>query len=45
MPFTLTKQDVSMLSGILNSEKVIDMNIAIMRAFAFVGQCGQHTKI
>lgn len=33
MPFAFTEQGVSMLSGILNSDKAIKMNIAIMRAF------------
>jgi hypothetical protein len=33
LPFAFTKQGVAMLSGILNSDKAINMNIAIMRAF------------
>ena len=33
MPFAFTEQGVAMLSGILNSDKAINMNIAIMRAF------------
>lgn len=32
-PYAFTEQGVAMLSGILNSEKAISMNIAIMRAF------------
>jgi ORF6N domain len=32
-PFAFTEQGVAMLSGILNSPKSIQMNIAIMRAF------------
>jgi hypothetical protein len=32
-PFAFTEQGVAMLSGILNSDKAIDVNIAIMRAF------------
>jgi phage regulator Rha-like protein len=32
-PYAFTEQGVSMLSGILNSDKAINMNIAIMRAF------------
>jgi hypothetical protein len=32
-PFAFTEQGVAMLSGILNSDKAIKMNIAIMRAF------------
>jgi len=33
LPFAFTEQGVAMLSGILNSDKAIAMNIAIMRAF------------
>ena len=33
MPYAFTERGVAMLSGILNSDKVISMNIAIMRAF------------
>ncbi|MEO6328945.1 MAG: ORF6N domain-containing protein [Ginsengibacter sp.] len=33
LPFAFTEQGVAMLSGILNSEHAIKMNIAIMRAF------------
>ena len=33
LPFAFTEQGVAMLSGILNSDKAIYMNIAIMRAF------------
>jgi len=33
MPYVFTEQGVAMLSGILNSDKAIAMNIAIMRAF------------
>lgn len=33
LPFAFTEQGVAMLSGVLNSEKAIQMNIAIMRAF------------
>lgn len=32
-PYAFTEQGVAMLSGILNSDKAINMNIAIMRAF------------
>jgi hypothetical protein len=32
-PFAFTEQGVAMLSGILTSERAIQMNIAIMRAF------------
>jgi len=32
-PYAFTEQGVSMLSSVLNSERAIDVNIAIMRAF------------
>ena len=35
-PYAFTEQGVAMLSGILNSEKAINMNIAIMRVFVDV---------
>ena len=35
-PYAFTEQGVAMLSGILNSDKAIAMNIAIMRAFVEV---------
>ena len=33
LPYAFTEQGVAMLSGILNSDKAIRMNISIMRAF------------
>ena len=33
LPFAFTEQGVAMLSSVLNSEKAIEVNIAIMRAF------------
>jgi phage regulator Rha-like protein len=33
LPFAFTEQGVAMLSGVLNSERAIKVNIAIMRAF------------
>jgi hypothetical protein len=33
LPYAFTEQGVAMLSGVLNSNKAIQMNIAIMRAF------------
>ncbi len=36
MPYAFTEQGVAMLSGILNSDKAINMNIAIMRAFVAI---------
>lgn len=37
-PNAFTEQGVAMLSGILNSDKAIDVNIAIMRAFIALKQ-------
>ena len=37
-PFAFTEQGVAMLSGILNSPKAIQVNIAIMRTFVFMRQ-------
>jgi hypothetical protein len=36
LPHAFTEQGVAMLSGVLNSEKAIDVNIGIMRAFVFI---------
>jgi phage regulator Rha-like protein len=36
LPYAFMEQGVAMLSGILNSERAINMNIAIMRAFVEV---------
>jgi phage regulator Rha-like protein len=33
LPYAFTEQGVAMLSGVLNSDNAINMNIAIMRAF------------
>jgi hypothetical protein len=33
MPFALTEQGIAMLSSVLNSEKAIEVNISIIRAF------------
>jgi len=38
LPHAFTEQGLAMLSGILNSEKAIVVNIAIMRAFVFMRQ-------
>lgn len=38
LPFAFTEQGVAMLSGVLNSEKAIEVNISIMRAFVFIRQ-------
>jgi hypothetical protein len=36
LPHAFTEQGVAMLSGVLNSDKAIQMNIAIMRAFVAI---------
>jgi hypothetical protein len=36
LPYAFTEQGVAMLSGVLNSEKAINMNITIMRAFVAI---------
>ena len=38
LPYAFTEQGVAMLSGLLNSDIAIEMNIAIMRAFVYVRQ-------
>ena len=35
LPFAFTKQGVAMLISVLNSDKAIDINIAIMRTFVY----------
>ena len=37
-PYAFTEQGLAMLSGVLNSDKAIDVNIMIMRAFVFIRQ-------
>ena len=37
-PFAFAEQGVAMLSTVLKSEKAIQVNIAIMRAFVFIRQ-------
>ena len=37
-PYAFTEQGISMLSSVLNSEKAIQVNIAIMRAFVLMRQ-------
>jgi hypothetical protein len=37
-PFAFTEQGIAMLSGLLNSEIAIEMNISIMRAFVMIRQ-------
>ena len=38
LPFAFTEQGVAMLSGLLNSDVAIEMNISIMRAFVMMRQ-------
>jgi hypothetical protein len=38
LPFAFTEQGVAMLSSVLNSERAIDVNIEIMRAFVRLRQ-------
>lgn len=38
LPYAFTEQGVAMLSGILRSDKAVDMNIAVMRAFVLLRQ-------
>ena len=40
LPYAFTEQGVAMLSGILNSDTAINMNIAIMRAFVAIRRLG-----
>ena len=42
LPYAFTEQGVAMLSGILHSDKAINMNIAIMRAFVEVRKIFLH---
>lgn len=37
-PYAFTEQGLAMLSGVLNSDKAIEVNIAIMRAFVMIRQ-------
>ena len=37
-PYAFTEQGIAMLSSVLNSEKAIQVNIAIMRAFVLMRQ-------
>jgi phage regulator Rha-like protein len=44
MPYAFTEQGVAMLSGIINSDKAIKMNIAIMRAFVEIRRTIMNNK-
>ena len=46
LPYAFTEQGVAMLSGILNSERAVHVNIAIMRAFVKLrGVLGTHKEL
>jgi hypothetical protein len=46
LPFAFTEQGVAMLSSILKSEKAIEVNIAIIRAFVYIRQYAlDHTDL
>ncbi|WP_309614104.1 ORF6N domain-containing protein [Flavobacterium sp.] len=38
LPFAFTEQGIAMLSSVLNSEKAIEINISIIRAFVIIRQ-------
>lgn len=44
LSFAFTEQGVAMLASILNSDKAIEVNIAIMRAFVFMRQYALNHK-
>ncbi len=44
MPFAFTEHGVTMLAAVLNSDKAIDMNIAIVRAFIALKQLALEQK-
>lgn len=43
-PYAFTEQGVAMLSSVLNSEKAIDVNIAIIRTFILIRQYAVNYK-
>lgn len=42
LPYAFTEQGIAMLSSVLNSDKAINMNIAIMRAFVEIRRLTLH---
>jgi hypothetical protein len=38
LPYAFTEQGVAMLSGVLKSNRAVDVNISIMRAFVLIRQ-------
>jgi hypothetical protein len=45
LPYAFTEQGVAMLSGVLNSPKAIQVNIAIMRIFVKIRQYMLHFQV
>ena len=45
VPYVFTEQGVAMLSGVINSEKAIAMNITIMRAFVEIRRMALNNKM
>jgi hypothetical protein len=45
LPYAFTEQGIAMLSGVINSEKAIAMNIAIMRAFVEMRRMALNNKL
>jgi ORF6N domain len=44
LPYAFTEQGVAMLSSVLNSERAVKVNIAIMRAFVNLREIGFHLR-
>ena len=44
LPYAFTEQGLAMLSGVLNSDKAIEVNVAIMRAFVMLRRLALHHK-
>lgn len=44
LPFAFTEQGVAMLSSVLNSDRAIEVNITIMRAFVKIRQFAAHHR-
>jgi phage regulator Rha-like protein len=44
MPYAFTEHGVTMLASVLNSDKAIDMNITIVRAFVALKQLALENK-
>lgn len=38
LPYAFTEQGIAMLSGVLDSEKAVTMNIAVMKAYVEIGR-------